>query len=84
MIRAIEVPGEQVVVHADIGKGRVIKAILFVDDGGGDSDDPNNRPRDEWERLFNEMLALAPVNEYPADVSREAMYGPDPDETGEP
>jgi len=73
--KTIDVRGDQIEVHADIGPVKVLGATLRVEDKAGASpSDPNDLPYDEWEKLFDEMLALAPMNEHPADVSREAMY----------
>ena len=65
-------------VLVDIGPGRVVRAVLTIED---DARDPRQEPpfdgeppRDQWEKDFQDMCALAPINQYPADVSREAMY----------
>ena len=92
MVRTIEISGDQIEVkdgqievRANIGPGRVVGATLRIDDSGlepdGSPTDPAKMSFEEWERNFNEMCALAPVNEHPADVSREAMYLSD-DELG--
>jgi hypothetical protein len=78
MVRTIQIPVDQIEVHADIGPGRIISATITIDDSSASGNvqpiDPTNRSLEEWERDFDEMCALAPVNEFPADVSREAMY----------
>jgi hypothetical protein len=76
MVRTVVVPGDQVKVLVDIGPGLVVRAILVIEDpsvipnaskvNGGD-DDPFGKELDD-------LLAMSPPNEHPADVSREAMY----------
>lgn len=75
-IRTVEVPGTQIDVNADIGPGRVVRALLFIEESApaDPGRDPNNLGFDEWEKLFAEMIALSPRNDVPADVSRESMY----------
>ena len=80
----ITVRGDQIEIHADVGSGRVIGVNLTIDDGVpatavGSEMGPPNSSFEEWENNFNEMCALAPVNKFPADVSRESMYLPDED-----
>jgi len=83
MLRSVEVPGDQVRVLVDIGPGKVVSATLFIEDGvGGSGRDSGSSSDDEWEKVLDELLALSPVNPYPVDDSREAIYGPDPDEGG--
>ena len=82
--KSIDVRGDQIVVHADIGPGKILGATVRVEDRSEEpSADPNDLPYDEWEKVFQEMLALAPRNEHPADVSRESMYLSD-EELGSP
>ena len=80
----IQVHGNQIQARADIGAGRVIHAILTIEDA---SQIPQKEapffgepPRDQWERDLEELLALSPINHHPVDDSREAIYGPDPGE----
>ncbi len=82
--RTVIVPGNQVHTEADIGSGRIVQAALTIED---ETQSPANeppfngeQPRDQWERDFQELCALAPINQFPVDVSREAIYGPDPGE----
>ncbi|HUO09756.1 MAG TPA: hypothetical protein VM008_15735 [Phycisphaerae bacterium] len=75
----ITVNGDQIEIHADVGPGRIISANLTIDDGvpastAAGETDPSKMSFEEWEKNFNEMCALAPINEFPADVSRESMY----------
>jgi hypothetical protein len=75
--RMVELPGDKIEVHADIGTGRVVRAILMIEEpaAGAEAAKPANELTfAEWEKLFDEMCALAPLNEHPADVSRESMY----------
>jgi hypothetical protein len=77
MVRTVEVPGDQIEVHADIGPGRILRATLVIEEGRAGADEvkpPNELSFEEWAKLFDEMCALAPLNEHPADVSRESMY----------
>jgi hypothetical protein len=79
VVRTIQVPVDQIEVHADIGPGRIISATITVDDSSTASsiaqpNDPGNRSFEDWEKDFNAMCALAPINQFPADVSRESMY----------
>ena len=62
-------------VHVE---GRIIRAIVMVEEPGdsADGDGPIDDLAD-WEKAFNEMIALAPLNDAPADVSREAIYSPE-------
>ena len=88
MVRIINIPGDKIEVHADklevhanIGPGRVVSATFEIEDSiDAPATDPGKMPFEEWERNFNEIINLAPLNQYPCDDSREAMYGPDPGE----
>ena len=91
MLRTIEIPGDQIEVregqievHANIGPVQVVSATFRIEDGRLNPDgvpaDPAKMSYEEWEKNFNEVIALAPHNHYPCDDSREAIYGPDPEE----
>jgi hypothetical protein len=55
--------------------GRVIRAVVYFDETPSDLA-PAEGP-DEWERDLDAIMATAPANPHPADVSREAMYSPE-------
>mgnify|MGYP001544214444 CR=1 FL=1 len=91
MVRTIKIPADQLAIRGDKLElsttalpGRVLNVSVEVDDempaNGQPHPDPATMPFEEWARNFHEILALAPINEYPCDDSREAMYGPDPEE----
>ena len=83
--RTIDLSGDQIQVRADVGPGRVVHAVVTIEDGVQDPrlEPPFNGepPRDQWEKDFQELCALAPINHYPVDDSREAIYGDDPGES---
>jgi hypothetical protein len=86
MVREIKVPadqikvnGDQIEVNARLGPGQILDVTFRVQDTSVAAD-PATKPLDEWERELEEIVKLAPVNPYPIDDSREAMYGPDPGE----
>jgi hypothetical protein len=79
MVRTVEISGDQIEVHADIGPGRIVKATIVIDDS------PVNVPlkapipyaQDPFGKELDELLAMTePVNHF-VDDSREAIYTPD-------
>lgn len=87
MLRTIEIPGDQIDVHADIGPGRIVSATLVIEEPPPPASPPSAPDRltlAQWEKELDELLALSPENPYPVDDSREAMYGPDPEDLQEP
>ncbi len=66
---------EKIVEQLDHVQGRIVRAIVMVEEPGdvAITDGPIG-DLDDWEKAFNEMIALAPLNDAPADVSRENMY----------
>jgi hypothetical protein len=68
---------EKIVEQLDHVEGRIIRAIVMVEEPGDVADANDPAALEDWEKAFNEMIALAPLNEKPADVSREAIYSPE-------
>ena len=89
MVRKIEISGEKVdihpdklEIHTDIGYGRILGITVTVEDLSPlpTPQTDTDSSKEQWERELDQLLALTPENPYPVDDSREAIYGPDPDE----
>jgi hypothetical protein len=88
MLRTVEIPGDQITVKdgqielhgANIGEGRIVGLKLFIEEPSAKAPDEGSPTLDPWERELEELLADMPRNPFPCDDSREAIYGPDPDE----
>ncbi len=78
MLRTVEIPGDKIVIQTDVGPGRVVSAIVKIDDdslnGVVQANSPSQLSLEEWERNFDEIIKLAPLNECPCDISRESAY----------
>jgi hypothetical protein len=53
--------------------GHIVRAVVYFDDPANETGPAN----DDWERDMDAIMATAPLNKQPADVSREAMYRPE-------
>jgi hypothetical protein len=69
MIRTVEISGENIEVHADVGPGRILRATLVIDDRVS-SENPSEFDPDD--RELEKLLAITqPVGEF-VDDSRVA------------
>ena len=93
MVRTIEVPGDQleiqpdgIKVHTNIGAGRVISAILRIEEPKVDANSTGTPPYDQdpFGKELDDLLAMnGPTPEF-VDDSREAIYTPDEELPGKP
>ena len=57
--------------------GRIVRAVVYFDEPQPAAASVQAIAPDEWERDLDAIMATAPHNQLPADVSREAMYSPE-------
>ena len=80
MFRTLDVPGEQVKVHAEIGPGRILRATFLIEENG--TAKPASGDADSFGKELDDVLALTnPVAGWVGDL-REAMYKRDDGEFG--
>jgi hypothetical protein len=72
MYRTLDVPGEQVEVHMDIGRGRILRATLLIEENGAVG--ASSEDSDPFGEELDELLALTNSVSGFVDDSREAMY----------
>jgi hypothetical protein len=82
MVRTVEVRGDQIQVHANIGPGRILSATLLVDDSPTTLPPPQGAGHDPFGKELDDLLALTDPVETFVDDSREAIYTPDEDLPG--
>ena len=80
MVRTIDVPGDRLEmqadglkIHTDVGRGRVVSAILRIEE----SQDTQVPVTDPFGKELDDLLALTPPVAGFVDDSREAIYTPD-------
>jgi hypothetical protein len=77
MYRTVDIPGDQIDVHADIGKGRILRATLLIEEVAPAAGKSTLDTDDPFGRELDELLAMTePVSEF-VDDSRESFYTPD-------
>ncbi len=57
--------------------GRIVRAVVYFDEPQPLATSVQTALPDEWEQDLDAIMATAPRNQQPADVSREAMYSPE-------